>query len=121
MIVGSGNVVHNLRRIQWDNPDGGEDWARRFDDSVADLMAARPGDLLEAAEHPDFARAVPTPDHFIPLLYTAGLAAAAGGGAQALVRGYAMGSLSMSRSAERRVGKEGGRPCRSRWSPATKK
>src|SRR3546814_3063628 len=68
MIVGSGNVVHNLRRIQWDNPDGGEDWARRFDDSVADLMAARPGDLLEAAEHPDFARAVPTPDHFIPLL-----------------------------------------------------
>src|SRR3546814_5416934 len=96
MIVGSGNVVHNLRRIQWDNPDGGEDWARRFDDSVADLMAARPGDLLEAAEHPDFARAVPTPDHFIPLLYTAGLAAAAGGGAKALVRGYAMGSLSMS-------------------------
>src|SRR3546814_5721397 len=89
MIVGSGNVVHNLRRIQWDNPDGGEDWARRFDDSVADLMAARPGDLLEAAEHPDFARAVPTPDHFIPLLYTAGLAAAAGGGAKALVRGYA--------------------------------
>src|SRR3546814_3150937 len=87
MIVGSGNVVHNLRRIQWDNPDGGEDWARRFDDSVADLMAARPGDLLEAAEHPDFARAVPTPDHFIPLLYTAGLAAAAGGGAKALVRG----------------------------------
>src|SRR3546814_13554471 len=52
MIVGSGNVVHNLRRIQWDNPDGGEAWARRFDDSVAALMVARPGDLLLAAEHP---------------------------------------------------------------------
>src|SRR3546814_13641117 len=84
MIVGSGNVVHNLRRIQWDNPDGGEDWARRFDDSVADLMAARPGDLLEAAEHTDFARAVPTPDPLIPLLYTPGLASPAGGGATAL-------------------------------------
>src|SRR3546814_21197140 len=79
MIVGSGNVAHNLRRIQWDNPDGGEDWARRFEDSVADLMAARPGALLEAAEHPDFTRAVPTTDHSIPLLYTHGSAAAEGG------------------------------------------
>src|SRR3546814_18874026 len=91
MIVGSGNVVHNLRRIQWDNPDGGEDWARRFDDSVADRMAAGPGALLEAAEHPDFASDVPTPDHFISLLYTAGLAAAARGGAPARVRGVARG------------------------------
>ncbi|HEY9549364.1 MAG TPA: 4,5-DOPA dioxygenase extradiol [Kiloniellaceae bacterium] len=96
IIVASGNVVHNLRRIQWDNPDGGEAWAHRFDDAVADVMAERPGDLPKAAEHPDFALAVPTPDHFIPLLYTAGLAAASGGGAKALVRGYAMGSLSMS-------------------------
>src|SRR3546814_19785678 len=39
MIVASGNVVHNLRRIQWDNPDGGEAWAHRFDDAVAGLMA----------------------------------------------------------------------------------
>src|SRR3546814_8518107 len=83
MIVGSGNVVHHLRRIQWDNPDGGEDWARRFDDSVADLMAARPGAQLEADEHPDFARPVPTTDHFLPLLTTAGLWAAAGGECQA--------------------------------------
>lgn len=96
MILGSGNVVHNLRRIDWNDPDGGTDWTRRFDDAVAGIMTERPGDLLEAAGHPDFALAVPTPDHFIPLLYLAGLAAAAGGGAEALVRGHAMGSLSMS-------------------------
>jgi len=96
MIVSSGNVVHNLRRIQWNNPDSGEDWAHRFDDHVADLMDHSPGDLLKAADHPDYGRAVPTPDHFLPLLYTAGLAASAGGGAKALVRGYAMGSLSMT-------------------------
>ena len=95
MIVASGNVVHNLRRIEWNRPDAGADWARRFDDRVARQMAEAPGDVLKATEHPDYALAVPTPDHFIPLLYTAGLAAA-DGGAKALLRGYAMGSLSMT-------------------------
>jgi 4,5-DOPA dioxygenase extradiol len=84
MIVGSGNVVHNLRRVQWDRPDAGFDWAERFDDAVAAQMERDPGAI-----------AVPTPDHFIPLLYIAGLAAAEGR-AGALVRGYALGSLSMT-------------------------
>jgi 4,5-DOPA dioxygenase extradiol len=96
MIVASGNVVHNLRRVQWDRPDAGFDWANRFDDAVASRMEEAPGDILELAEHPDYALAVPTPDHFIPLLYTAGLAAAGEGRAEALVRGYALGSLSMT-------------------------
>lgn len=96
MIVASGNVVHNLRRVEWNRPEAGTDWAHRFDDAVAQLMAEAPDNVLKAVEHPDYALAVPTPDHFIPLLYTAGLAAAAGTGAPALLRGYAMGSLSMS-------------------------
>jgi 4,5-DOPA dioxygenase extradiol len=95
MIISSGNVVHNLHRIEWNRPDAGADWAHRFDDMVARQMTEAPADILKAAEHTDYKMAVPTPDHFIPLLYTAGLASA-GKDAKALLRGYAMGSLSMT-------------------------
>lgn len=95
LVLSSGNVVHNLGRIDWRNRDGGEPWAQRFDDVAAELMETRPGDVAALADHPDFAAAVPTPDHFLPLLYTAGIAAASSG-AKALVRGYALGSLSMT-------------------------
>lgn len=95
MIVSSGNVVHNLRRIEWNRPDAGTDWARRFDDRVARQMEEAPADILAVTEHPDYDMAVPTPDHFIPLLYTAALAAV-GTGSRTLLRGYALGSLSMS-------------------------
>lgn len=96
LVLSSGNVVHNLRRIDWHAGDTGEAWAQRFDDAAADLMIHRPGDIASLADHPDFAAAVPTPDHFVPLLYTAGIAAAAPNGAEALVRGYSLGSLSMT-------------------------
>jgi 4,5-DOPA dioxygenase extradiol len=55
-----------------------------------------PGDVLRLVEHSDFERAVPTPDHFIPLLYIGALAAEAGSPATILVDGYAYGSLSMA-------------------------
>lgn len=95
MLLSSGNVVHNLRRIQWDKPDAGTDWAQHFDEAALHQMSEAPGDILKLLEHPDYDRAVPTPDHFIPLLYTAAIAAQEGG-ARALVRGYALGSLSMT-------------------------
>jgi len=96
MVLASGNVVHNLRRIAWDRPDSAFDWAERFDEAAARQLADDPAAILRLAEHPDYALAVPTPDHFIPLLYLAGLAAAWGETVEPLVRGYAMGSLSMT-------------------------
>jgi 4,5-DOPA dioxygenase extradiol len=96
LIVASGNAVHNLRRIDWSQPDAAFDWTRTFDDDAAEIVTGTPADLPKIQTRDDFALAHPTPDHFIPLLYLAGLAAAAGGTADVLVRGYAMGSLSMA-------------------------
>lgn len=96
MIVGSGNVVHNLGRIQWKQPDLVYDWAQRFDDATIEQLARAPGDVLRLLEHPDYELAVPTPDHFIPLLYIAGLAAAENTEPKPLVQGYSMRSISMT-------------------------
>ena len=96
LILGSGNVVHNLGRIQWNRPDSAFDWAERFDDAAVAQLGSDPGAATKLTDHPDYGLAAPTPDHFIPLLYIAGLAAASGERMDPLVRGYAMGSLSMT-------------------------
>jgi 4,5-DOPA dioxygenase extradiol len=96
LIVGSGNVVHNLRAIDWSGPEHGFDWARRFDDAARAVLSDRPEEMAGLIAHPDFAKAVPTPDHFLPLLYIAGLASAAKQRAEVLVGGTAYGSLSMA-------------------------
>jgi 4,5-DOPA dioxygenase extradiol len=96
LLMGSGNVVHNLRAIDWQQPDAGFDWAQRFDEHARELMVARPGDAASLAAHPDFRMVAPTPEHFLPLLYVAGFAAATGEAVGTLVDGYAYGSLSMT-------------------------
>ena len=95
LILGSGNVVHNLGRIDWNQADSAFDWNRSFDNDVAEIMTTSPAGLVGVQGHDDFPLAAPTPDHFIPLLYVAGLATAADERADVLVDGYAMGSLSM--------------------------
>jgi len=96
LVAASGNVVHNLRRVDWNQPDTSFEWARRFDDEVLETMTQKPDELVAFGDHDDFKMAAPTPDHFLPLLYIAGLAAAAAEPAHLLVSGFAMGSLSMA-------------------------
>jgi 4,5-DOPA dioxygenase extradiol len=96
LIVGSGNVVHNLRGVDRTRPDDGFDWAQRFDEDAKARMLADPTEVARLDAHRDFRSAVPTPDHFLPLLYLAGLAGVADGPAGVLVDGYAYGSLSMT-------------------------
>jgi 4,5-DOPA dioxygenase extradiol len=95
LIVASGNVVHNLRAIDRTRPEFGFDWAERFDDAVLGVLQSDPSRILSVVHHPDFAAAVPTPDHFIPLAYLAGLASRERP-AKPLLRGHSMGSLSMT-------------------------
>lgn len=94
LIIGSGNIVHNLRAIDFNRPDIGFDWAHRFDDAAQELLQAKPAEVLTLDAHADFAKAVPTPDHFLPMLYIAGLADQQP--LQPLIKGYAAGSLSMT-------------------------
>ena len=98
MVITSGNVVHNLRSMSWDLADDGYDWARRFDEAAKERMLDDPTGFASLDAHADYAHAVPTPDHFIPALYLAGMAEAAGqtGDTRVLVDGYAYGSLSMT-------------------------
>lgn len=96
LILGSGNVVHNLRLIDWQSPGRGFAWAERFDDDTRAIMTSDPSCLGRANDSADYAFAVPTPDHFLPLAYIAGLASAANTPARTLVDGYDMGSLSMT-------------------------
>jgi 4,5-DOPA dioxygenase extradiol len=73
LIAGSGNVVHNLRVM---GRDGGApyDWAVRFDEYVRDALTTKQYDrLIEYHEAGEDARlAVPTPEHYLPLLYVLG-------------------------------------------------
>jgi 4,5-DOPA dioxygenase extradiol len=87
LIVGSGNIVHNLGRV---------DWARRFEDAARSLLLDEPGQVLALCDHQDFELAVPTNDHIIPLLYVAALAAASNETPEVLTEGYAYGELSMT-------------------------
>jgi len=79
LIVGSGNVVHNLGRISWDEHAAPEPWAVEFDAWVKARLEKRAyepllGDLSRA---PSGRVSVPTPEHYDPLLYVLGASDAA--------------------------------------------
>ena len=73
LIVGSGNVVHNLHEYAWSGSAPGRDWASRFESRAKELLLA--GDhapLVDYASLGDDAMlSIPTPEHYLPLLYIA--------------------------------------------------
>lgn len=75
LILGSGNIVHNLSRVNF-SMDGGYGWAGEFDNYIKDrIMQGAYRDVMDYRQAgPAAALAVPTPDHFDPLLYILGAA-----------------------------------------------
>ncbi|MEP6485080.1 MAG: 4,5-DOPA dioxygenase extradiol [Rudaea sp.] len=74
LLIASGNIVHNLRLADFRNP-APSDWALRADALVREKIET--GDFDSVANwtelSPEVARAVPTPEHFLPLLYPLGM------------------------------------------------
>ena len=76
LVMGSGNLVHNLHAYAWgDRGAHPFDWAVRFEDRVRELLLARDDAPLVAYEGlgRDAMLSIPTPDHYLPLLYILGL------------------------------------------------
>jgi 4,5-DOPA dioxygenase extradiol len=73
LIVGSGNVVHNLRRIRWEEDAEPYPWAREFDERVKERISGRDHAALLRTDEDEVARlSVPTAEHYLPLLYVLG-------------------------------------------------
>src|SRR6478735_5859686 len=78
LIIGSGNMVHNLRMVAWDKmqePGYGYDWALQMNDKFKNLIAT--GDHQPLINYENLGKeallAIPTPEHYLPLLYTLGV------------------------------------------------
>lgn len=75
LIMGSGNIVHNLRRMDWNDPHGAYDWAVEFDAHVKVAVEAHDASTLAAPQkwgESLLATAHPTVEHYLPLLYCMG-------------------------------------------------
>ncbi len=96
LIVGSGNVVHNLPLMDFAADAPPYDWALRFDARVRDALCdGRARDLIDyPALGSDALLAAPTPDHYLPLLYVLG-AAQSGDAVSFPVEGLAHRAISM--------------------------
>lgn len=73
LLVGSGNIVHNLRKVAWNMTDGFP-WAYEFDGLVRTAIETRQFEpIIDYKSLGESALlAVPTPDHYYPLLYVLG-------------------------------------------------
>jgi 4,5-DOPA dioxygenase extradiol len=95
LLIASGDVVHNLRTMQWGS-NAAFDWATRFNDKVRDCLLG--GDVAQLVDYEQWGQdaqlSVPTPEHFQPLLYIAG-AKREDEAVSIAIDGIEMGSISM--------------------------
>ncbi len=75
LIIGSGNIVHNLGMMNWHTPDNGFDWAEEANQKIKVLVIENDHQQLENYNllGREIQLSVPTPEHFLPLLYVLGL------------------------------------------------
>jgi 4,5-DOPA dioxygenase extradiol len=96
LLLGSGNIVHNLRTIAWGDSAPAYDWAERFNAKVRQHLLR--GDLAPLAEYAEWGedarRSVPSAEHYLPLLYIAG-SRRDGETVTIPTDGIALGSISM--------------------------
>jgi 4,5-DOPA dioxygenase extradiol len=78
LIIGSGNMVHNLRMVAWDrlnDPGYAYDWAIQMNTKFKELIEA--GNCKPLINYSSLGKeallAIPTPEHYLPLMYTLGL------------------------------------------------
>lgn len=96
LVIGSGGTVHNLRRLNWES-NGVDPWAMEFDNWLQENVSAWNTGALFAYDTlaPSAHAAVPTPEHFVPLLLAMG-AGDRNRQASLLFRAYQYGNLSLS-------------------------
>jgi 4,5-DOPA dioxygenase extradiol len=96
LIAGSGNAIHNIELMRGDWPDEPAGWQRRFNDGLRDRLERGDHAALIAYDHlgPDAQLAIPTPDHYLPLLYVLAVQRA-GERPEILIDGDETGGLGM--------------------------
>ncbi|WP_394847303.1 dioxygenase [Pendulispora brunnea] len=94
-ILGSGNITHNLRRLQRDGTDAPVAWAAEFDAWATETLSSGDLDALcDPKRAPGWALAHPTPDHYRPLVVAAGAAGDDATKVRFPIVGFEFGSLS---------------------------
>jgi 4,5-DOPA dioxygenase extradiol len=75
LVAGSGNIVHNLTVLDWSDDAPAYDWAARFNGAVRDHLTRRDHQPLVDYQElgNDAHMSIPTPEHYLPLLYIIGL------------------------------------------------
>jgi len=74
LIFASGNVVHNLMEVEWDN-DGGTTMAEEFNDYIVSaVISHKHNKVIHYQDEQNARYAVPTDEHYLPLIYALGAA-----------------------------------------------